>query len=54
MRTLTYFERQMAIKDCRDACCCTVERTDKEHRDVAKRAAEACRKLGIEYPEDAF
>lgn len=51
---MTTFERRMLIEDCREACRHNVERTNEEAARVREKAAEACRKLGIEYPEDAF
>jgi len=50
---MTTFERRMLIADCREACKTNVLRTEEESREVREKAAEACRKLGIEYPEDA-
>ena len=43
----------MLIADCLEACKGNVLRTDDEARDVREKAAVACRKLGIEFPEDA-
>ncbi len=52
MRQLVRFERNMLIEDCREACRANVLRTDDEHQEVRERAERACRKLGIEFPED--
>jgi len=48
----TYYERRMAIEDCREACRYNVLRTDDEQRKVNAAAKRACRILGIEHPED--
>ena len=50
-KPLSYFERRMAIQDCREALRNT-PRTYDESLQVKQKAAEACRKLGIEFPED--
>jgi hypothetical protein len=50
----TYAERQELIAACREACRHNVLRTEDEAREVRERAAEACRKLGVEFPEDAI
>jgi hypothetical protein len=49
---MTTYECQMLIEDCREACRTNVLRTADEATEVRERAAEACRKLGVEYPED--
>lgn len=51
---MTAYEIRMLVEDCREACRRDVLRTDEEAAAVRERAAEACRKLGIEYPEDAI
>ena len=51
---MTELERRMLIEDCRDACRGNVLRTDDEADEVAAKATEACRRLGIEFPEDAL
>lgn len=50
----TYAERQELIADCREACRHDVLRTEDEARQVRERAVEACRKLGVDFPEDAI
>jgi len=47
------FEREMLFMDCLEACRTDIPRTDEEAARVEEKAKTACKKLGLDYPEDA-
>ena len=49
---VSYFDRRMMVEDCREALKTNVMRTDEESQIVRAKAAEACRRLGYQTPED--
>lgn len=49
---ISHFDRRMMVEDCREALKTNVMRTDEESQIVRAKAAEACRRLGYQTPED--